>query len=137
MTNSDIEEGLCCMCFGCLVRTGFGVHVVAGCMKIVQRITGLIKVTDFVTPVWISLVRYLCYGFRKVEYIFVCASHLWPYVNICDTKFIPLCRVSKAAQFISEVCVVNPRRVCAARVTVLGLCVCVCVSVCLLLNISL
>ena len=33
----------------------------------------------------------------------------------------------------------NPRRACAARVTVLGLCVCVCVclSVCLLLNISL
>ena len=39
--------------------------------------------------------------------------------------------------------VINPRRTCAARVTVLGLCVCVCVcvcvclSVCLLLNISL
>ena len=39
--------------------------------------------------------------------------------------------------------IINPRRACAARVTVLGLCVCVCVclcvcvSVCLLLNISL
>ena len=31
--------------------------------------------------------------------------------------------------------VINPRRACAARVTVLGLCVCL--SVCLLLNISL
>ena len=31
--------------------------------------------------------------------------------------------------------VVNPRRACAVRVTVLGLCVCLCV--CLLLNISL
>ena len=41
-------------------------RVVAGCMKIMQRITGLIKVvkTDFVTPVWIS--------------------PLWPYDNICD-----------------------------------------------------
>ena len=30
-------------------------------------------------------------------------------------------------------CIINPRRACAARVTVLGLCVCVsvCVSVCL------
>ena len=35
--------------------------------------------------------------------------------------------------------IINPRRACAARVTVVGLCVCVCVclSVCLLLNISL
>ena len=33
--------------------------------------------------------------------------------------------------------VVNPRRACTARVTVLGLCVCVSVCVCLLLNISL
>ena len=34
---------------------------------------------------------------------------------------------------------INPRRACAVRVTVLGLCVCVCVCVCvcLLLNISL
>ena len=31
--------------------------------------------------------------------------------------------------------IINPRRACAARVTVLGLCVCLCV--CLLLNISL
>ena len=42
---------------------------------------------------------------------------------------------------VLTVVVINPRRACAARVTVLGLCVCVCVcvclSVCLLLNISL
>ena len=40
---------------------------------------------------------------------------------------------------VVSISVVNPRRACAARVTVLGLCVCVCVcvSVCLLLNISL
>ena len=82
--------------------------VVTGCMKIVQRITGWIKVvkTDFVTPVWISLVRYLCYGFRKVEYI--CASPLWPYDNICDAKFIPLCRASKAA--CNNVCGTNAQR---------------------------
>ena len=84
--------------------------MVAGCMKIVQRITGLIEVvkTDFVTPVWISLVRCLCNGFRKVEYIFVCASPLWPYDNICDTKFIPLCRASKAA--CNSVCSTNTER---------------------------
>ena len=31
--------------------------------------------------------------------------------------------------YIHTVGVVNPRRACAARVTVLGLCVCMCVSV--------
>ena len=52
-------------------------RVVAGCVKIVQRITGLIKVvkTDFVTPVWISLVRYLHCGFRKLN-IYLFAHHL-------------------------------------------------------------
>ena len=44
-------------------------RVVAGCVKIVHRITGLTKVvkTDFVTPVWIFLVRYLCCCFQKLN----------------------------------------------------------------------
>ena len=32
---------------------------------------------------------------------------------------------------IAQKLVINPRRACAARVTVLGLCVCLCLSVCL------
>ena len=46
--------------------------------------------------------------FPKVEYIFVCASPLWPYDNIYDTKFTLLCRVSKAAR--NNVCSTNAER---------------------------
>ena len=46
--------------------------------------------------------------FPKVEYIFVCASSLWPYDNICDTKFIPLCRASRAA--CNHLCSINAKR---------------------------
>lgn len=43
--------------------------MVAGCMKIMQRITGLTKVvkTDYVTPVEIFLVRCLCCCSRKLK----------------------------------------------------------------------
>ena len=33
-------------------------------------------------------------------------------------------------------CIINPRRTCAARVTVLGVCVCVCVCVCAVVTFS-
>ena len=36
-----------------------------------------------------------------------------------------------------QVVIINPRRACAARVTVLGLCVCVCLSVCLSVTVCL
>ena len=32
--------------------------------------------------------------------------------------------------------VINPRRACAGRVTVLGLCVCLCVSVCVCVSVT-
>ena len=45
----------------------------------------------------------------------------------------------EAIHLLNGIAIINPRRACAARVTVVGLCacVCVCLSVCLLLNISL
>ena len=39
------------------------------------------------------------------------------------------CYVISAIDIID--CIINPRRACAARVNVLGVCVCVCVCVCL------
>ena len=42
--------------------------------------------------------------------------------------FIQSCVVVvRKTQYVLIVCIINPRRACAARVTVVGLCVCVCV----------
>ena len=60
--------------------------------------------------------------------------HNWQYTNA--QKFIREYRVQSDIQskrYISHCCLINPRRACAARVTVIVLCVClsVCLSFCL------